>query len=169
MITVYITKEGYYIQGEGVEATLRCSPALDEQGNPIFHELHHTYKVMFLALKEVARKSTIQGDVMVYNDSRIIDELNGKIQPLDDVCRTWQRVIRRELVPSIRSVVMFRKKHAEFIARNVRLGQGMLMPQDPALISELVNRAEKLQTARAQGFKSRVFERFKRMWTHEQQ
>lgn len=167
MITVYVTKEGYYIQGEGVEATLRCSPALDDQGHPIFHELHHTYKVMYLALREVARKETIQGDVMVYNDSRIVDELNGKIQPLDDVCRTWQRVIRRELVPHIRSVVMFRKKHAEFIARNVRTGQCMLTPQDPALISELAERAQRLETTKAQGLKARVYERFRKMWTHE--
>lgn len=169
MITVYVTKEGYYIQGEGVEATLRCSPAMDDQGTPIFHELHHTYKVMYLALKEVARKDAIQGDVMVYNDSRIIDELNGTTQPLDDVCRTWQRVIRRELVPHIRSLVLFRKKHTEFIARNVRAGQCMLTPQDPALISELSDRAQKLETSRARSFKTRAYERFKRMWHNEQQ
>jgi hypothetical protein len=167
MITVFVNKEGYYVAGEGVEATLKCSPATDERGYPIFHELHHTYKVMFLALREVARKQSIQGDVIVYNDSRIIDELNGSIQPLDEICRKWQLAIRRELVPCIRSLVFFRKKTADFVDTKVATGKAMLAPADPAILGELAQRIETAQREQARTFKGRVLDRFKRMWKNE--
>lgn len=167
MITVFVNKEGYYVAGEGVEATLRCSPATDDHGNPIFHELHHTYKVMFLALKEVARKQTITGDVIVYNDSRIIDELNGSIQPLDETCGRWQQTIRRELMPHIRSIVMFRKKATDYIRSQMKIGDTLLSTNTEAL-SELSCRMDKIEQEQIRGFKARVLDRFKRMWKNDQ-
>jgi hypothetical protein len=166
MITVFVTKEGYYVKGEGVEASLRCSPALDSHGNPIFHELHHTYKVMFLALKEVARKGCIKGDVIVYNDSRIIDEMNGNAKPLDEVCQKWQMLFRRQVLPHIRSIVVFRKKASDYIMSQVRLGHSLLTPSDPATINELTERLEKAEVEKIRSFKGRILDRFKRMWTN---
>jgi len=167
MITVYVTKDGYYVAGEGIEAALKCRPATDERGNPIFNEIHHTYKVLFLALKTVARNSGIQGDVMVYNNSRIVDELNGHVPPMDDVCRKWQQTIRRELVPSIRSLVFFRKKNAEFISYKVKSGEALLTPSDPAMMSELAARADRIATEHSRTFKQRALARFKRMWKND--
>lgn len=163
MITVFFNKEGYYVVGEGLEATLKCSPATDELGKPIFHELHHTYKVLFLALKEVARKERIQGDVIVYNDSRIVDELNGQVQPLDEVCGKWQRTIRRELVPHIRSVVSFRKKAADYLKSQIERGEGLLSTNG-ASIESLVTRLDNLERDKVRTFKGRVLDKFKRMW-----
>lgn len=169
MITVFVTKEGYYVAGEGIEATLKCSPATDERGFPIFNEIHHTYKVMFLALKEVARKQRISGDVMVYNDSRIVDELNNQLPPLDDVCRRWQQTIRRELVPCIRSLVFFRKKSAEYVDSRIKAGEALLAPSDPVTLSELASRLDRVERDKARTFKGRVLDRFKRTWNNEQQ
>lgn len=167
MITVFVTKDGYYIAGEGIEASFKCSPATDERGCPIFNEIHHTYKVLFLALKEVARKQSIQGDVLVYNDSRIVDELNGQVQPLDDVCRKWQQTIRRELVPAIRSLVFFRKKTAEYIRSQVKAGEVLLATSDPAKISELAFKLDTITKERARSFKGRAIARFKKMWNND--
>lgn len=164
MITIFVNKDGYYVAGEGIEATLKCSPATDECGHPIFHELHHTYKVMFLALKEVARKQNIQGDIMVYNDSRIVDELNGSLPPFDDICRRWQTAIRRELVPCIRSLVFFRKKATELVNTKVAIGK-TLLTDSPTIAIEL---AQKLEQNKVRSLKGRVLDRFKRMWKNEQ-
>lgn len=168
MITVFVTKEGYYVAGEGVEASFKCSPATDERGNPIFNEIHHTYKVLFLALKEVARKQSIQGDVLVYNDSRIVDELNGHIKPLDDVCRKWQEAIRRELVPTIRSLVFFRKKTGEFVKSQVKIGESILI-NDPAILRELASKLDTVEREKAHSFKQRALTRFKKMWKNAKQ
>jgi hypothetical protein len=167
MILVFVTKDGYYVAGEGVEASFKCSPATDERGYPIFNEIHHTYKVLFLALREVARKRDIQGDVLVYNDTRIVDELNGDVQPLDDVCRKWQQTIRRELVPAIRSLVFFRKKNAEYIKSQVKSGEVLLTPGDPAKLNELATKLTQLEKEAAQSFKTRAIARFKRTWKNE--
>jgi|SRR5689334_10197148 len=169
MITVFVTKEGYYVNGEGVEASLRCSPAVDERGNPIFHELHHVYKVMYMALTQVAKAKTIRGDVMVYNDSRIVDELNGEVGPLDEVCQKWRTVIRREIVAHIRSSVLFRKKASDYIVSKVRSGHSLLTPEDPALMQAISERLEKTEVERVRSFKGRVLDRFRKMWKNEQQ
>lgn len=166
MITVVVSKEGYYINGEGVEAALRCSPALNDCGKPIFHELHHTYKVMFLALQAVARKGAIQGDVIVYNDSRIVDELNGAV-PLDEVCQRWRQTIRREVMPHIRSIVMFRKKAHDFITSRLKSGDSLLTSQDPAVIQELSARVIRAEAEKSRSFKTRVLDSFKRKWKNE--
>lgn len=167
MITVFVTKDGYYVAGEGVEASFKCSPATDERGHPIFNEIHHTYKVLWLALKEVARKQSIQGDVMVYNDSRIIDELNSQLPPLDDTCRRWQQTIRRELVPAIRSLVFFRKKAAEYVKSKVKAGEVLLAPSDSAKVSELASKLDRIEKERARSFKQRAIARFKGIWNND--
>jgi hypothetical protein len=167
MIIVYVTQDGYFVQGEGVEACLRCSPALDDRGNAIFNEIHHTYKVIYMALKEVARKDAIQGDVVVYNDSRIIDELNNVARPMDEVCERWQKCIRREIIPSIRSIVIFRKKAANFIRERVATGQNMLAAPDPAILARAATKIEELDRQMIKSMKNRVVDRFRRMWKHE--
>lgn len=169
MIAVFVSKEGYYIHGDGVEAALRCSQALDDQGNPIFHELHHTYKVMFLALEIVARKQMIHGDVVVYNDSRIIDELNGSIPPLDDVCQRWRQVIRREIMPRVRSIVLFRKRAQDFIAAKMAGVNNLIVQHDPAVMQELAVKSNQMERERSRSTKARVLDRFKRMWKNDKQ
>ncbi len=166
MITVFVSKEGYYLNGEGVEAALRCSPALDDQGNPIFHELHHTYKVLYMALQAVAGKQKIEGDVIVYNDSRIVDELNGNTSFLDEVCERWGRGIRREVLPRIKSIVTFRKKPHAFVVKQIMLGEGMMTDSDQLM--KIATQIEDAKKQQGRNMKSRVLEKFKRMWKNGQ-
>lgn len=167
MIAVFVSKEGYYIHGDGVEAALRCSPALDSEGNPIFHELHHTYKVMFLALQLIAKKASIQGDIIIYNDSRIIDELNGSVPPLDEVCERWRQVIRREIIPHIRSIVTFKKRAQDFIASKITGGDSLLVIHEPERLKQLVDKATEWQLERNLKTKKSVLSRFKGMWRND--
>lgn len=169
MITVAVSTNGYYVVGEGTEATMRCHPATDDFGTPIFHELHHAYKVMFLALQEVARIQNAQGDVIVYNDSRIIDELNGTAPPLDDTCRRWLRAIRRELVPSIRSVVIFRKKSNDYIKMQIKAGESLLATNDPVLLAKLAHQLETNKRETLKNRKARILDCFKRIWRNDKQ
>ena len=109
MITVFLNEDGYYVTGENVDVTQRFSPALTTHGDRIFQTIHHVYKVLYLALCEV-HAMNIQDDVMVYNDSRIIDEINGNVESLDSTCDKWLKILNRRTIPSIKSVVFFRKK-----------------------------------------------------------
>jgi hypothetical protein len=126
MITVFFNETGYYVVGGGIEIAQSCPPALTESGSPVFLTIHHTYWMLFRALKEIQGKKS-QDDVMVYNDSRIIEEMNGVVEPFDDTCDRWQKAIRRNVLPSIRSCVLFRKKPATFVAENVAHGQHTLI------------------------------------------
>lgn len=114
MISVFFNEDGYYVTGESIEISRRCSPALTIRGDKIFQSIHHTYKILFLALCEL-RDIDVTHDVIVYNDSRIIDEVNGVIAPLDDTCQTLLQILRRNTIPSIRSLILFRKKPTNHI------------------------------------------------------
>lgn len=126
MIKIFFNEDGYYIIGEGVEIARRLRVALTEQGDPIFQTIHHTYKVCYLALKELIDLQ-IQDDVIVYNDSRIIEELSTGINSLDDTCAKWQNVILRYVVPNIKSVVFFRKRSMTEVQNVIREGHGKLL------------------------------------------
>jgi len=165
MITIVFNKEGYYVNGEGVEYALRCSPALDDHGNPIFHELHHTYKVLFLALRELVKKSDITGDIIVYNDSRIIDELNSNISPLDETCKRWHQIIRRQLIPRIRSIVFFRKKNSDYIKSQLKNREAMLCV--PNNIGAIASKMDKIEKEETRNFKMRIINNFRKTWKNE--
>jgi len=102
MIVVYFNETGYYVVGGGIEIAQSCPQALTESGTPIFLALHHTYWMLYRALKELQGKEMGE-DVVVYNDSRIIEEMNGVAEPFDNICDRWQKAIRRKLLPAIRS------------------------------------------------------------------
>lgn len=149
--------------GENVEIALRCSPALDERGNAIFQEIHHTYKVFYLALRELTRIK-IEGDVIVYNDSRIIDEFNGNAKPLDEVSQQWQQFIRRDIIARIKPIVIFRKKPIEFVRTQIRVGDKLFVPVNTA---DIAQRSEQLEKRKAKNTRTRVIDRFKRKDTDE--
>lgn len=127
MIRVFFNEDGYYMAGENVEISRRYSPAITERGDRIFQPIHHTYKILYNALCDL-RDTRIKEDVIVFNDSRIIDEINGYCQPLDDVCDQWLKTIRRHVLPSIRSMVIFRKKTSDLIKGSIMDGHRTMMP-----------------------------------------
>lgn len=128
MIKIFFTEEGYYVIGNGVEIARRCSPALTDRGDRIFQPIHHEYKILYLALAELQRIDSKE-DAIVYGSSRIIDEINGLVKPLDEINSSWLQIIRQDILPTIKAVVFFRKKSPDFVQREISAAHGTLMAQ----------------------------------------
>lgn len=166
MIEIFFNKDGYYIRGNSTEASMYCSQALDSRGRPIFQEIHHTYKVLYLALKAIRSNKSLCGDVIVYNDSRIIDEMNGEASYLDEINQAWVRAIRREMISGLRSAIFFRKKPSDFVKSGVELGRSHLITEvSPEMYASIQASAKE----KAVTFKQRALNRFKRIWNDTQQ
>jgi hypothetical protein len=127
VIRVFFNEDGFYVAGESVEISRRSSPAVTERGDKIFQPLHHTYKILYNALVEI-RAMSIKEDVIVYGDSRIIDEVNGQCKPLDETCSQWVKILRRDIIPTVRSVVFFRKKPASQIKEMIGREHARMLP-----------------------------------------
>lgn len=164
MITIFFNENGYYITGDSVEASRRCSPALTIRGDKIFQSLHHTYKILYLALNEL-RDIHIDDDVMVYNDSRIIDEINGSINPLDEICERWLQTLRRDIIPDIRSLIFFRKKPTTYINSTIEHAhQSMLSHIDEKTRQKLTAQENLLHTKIEKARKQKLIQRLKQSW-----
>jgi hypothetical protein len=118
MLQVFFNHSGYFITGETFEASQKVSPRLDTQGKPLFDPLQHLYAVLARALQDL--RGTTCEDIMVYNDTRLIEEVNGVINPLFPAMTNH---VRRVLVPSVKGCVLFRKKPDAFIRTKVEGGQ----------------------------------------------
>ena len=165
MIKVFFNEEGFFIAGEGIEIARRCSPALTSQGDRIFPVLQHTYKILYLALCEL-RSVTVKDDVMVYGDTRIVDEINGATEPLDVQHREWLEIINRHVLPSIPAVVFFRKKPENQVDNEVRRSHDSMIAQvDRRTLegvlkneqSRLEKRAAHIRRKKVQSLKDRWF------------
>ena len=164
MIRVFFTEDGYYVAGENVEITRCCSPALTDRGDRIFQPLHHEYKVLYLALCEL-RNANITDDVMVYGHSRIIDEINGAIHPLDTTCERWLNVLRRNVIPSIRAVVFFRKKATRDVQGAVSKAQQTLSPAiDLRTVEDITASETERQDALVWQKKRKAIARLRTQW-----
>lgn len=118
MITVFINSKGYYIKGNGIEIALSCSPKLDSAGQPFYDEHFQLYAILAKALNALRQREMLE-DVMVYNDTRLIDEMNGVLQPLNSTSAEFRNGIRRQILPEINGTVFFRKKSKHLIDQNV--------------------------------------------------
>jgi hypothetical protein len=167
MITVFVNEDGYYVTGENVDVTRRCSPALTVRGDRIFQVIHHVYKVLFLALCEI-RDMNIRDDIMVYNDSRIVDEINGLVEPLDTTCDEWLKTLNRHTIPSIKSVVFFRKKPTTNVNTTVNDAHtNMLVELSGPEQQKIAERETKLREARTKSRNHRLIDRLKNAWFGE--
>lgn len=128
MIRIFFTEDGYYVAGESIEVTRSCSPALTARGDRIFQPLHHEYKVLYLALSEI-REANISDDIIVYGTSRIIDELNGNVRPLDSTNERWLSVLKRDVIPFIKAVIFFRKKELKAVQQTLADAHGQMLAQ----------------------------------------
>lgn len=127
MIVVYLNSSGYYVTGPDTEIIQRCNRKLGNNGVYVFQEHHHLYMVLFRALQALNKQSL--EDIILYNDTRIIDELNGNLVPLDEWSIKWHDLIMQYIVPSIRGVILFRKKNSSEIDRIVQSKQNMLLKE----------------------------------------
>lgn len=167
MITVFFNGDGYLVTGEGVEAARRCSPALTTRGDLIFQSIHHAYKVLYLALCEVRAMNTME-DVMIYNDSRIIDEINGVVEPLDSTCGDWLQILKRDVIPTVRSVVFFRKRSASHVNSTVESAHDrMLSKLDSRTRQEIAERESKTRKTQLKTRNKRLVDRLKQSWFGE--
>ncbi len=168
MITVFFNEDGYHIAGEGIEIARRCSPAMTEQGDRIFLPHHHTYKVLYLALCEL-REAQVREDIMVYNDSRIIDELIRNTEPLDTTCDEWLKTLQRDVIPKIRSVVFFRKQSTAKITQSLAASHSNMLDQiDRKQRQDIAEREAKTHEANKKAGRKRLVDRFKLSWFGEQ-
>ena len=164
MIRVFFNEDGFYVAGESVEISRRSVPATTERGDKIFQPIHHTYKIVYNALSEL-RSLGIQEDVIVFSDSRIIDEINGYCQPLDEVCDIWVKKLRRDVLPTIRSVVFFRKKPSSFIKETIaREHARMLPPLDANTAREIAANAAKSVLITSQNRRKQARDRLRKSW-----
>jgi hypothetical protein len=122
------------------------------------------YGVLERALRNVQNASSAE-NIAVYNDSRVIEEINGNAEPLDDVCRRWCDVIRQQRLPDIKPVVYFRKKSPDFISDNITRGHLALIhsvdrkQRDRSLKAQAISLA-KQRTTRQQS----AVNRFRQTW-----
>jgi hypothetical protein len=128
MIIAYVNKDGYYIVGQEVECCRKMSPALDQEGNQIFSNSLHLYKVLETLLKEDCFSSQGQREeVIIYNDSRLIDEINGNIHPLIVENRAYRDHLRRNIIPLAKGIIFFRKCSAQFLNSMISKGQSKML------------------------------------------
>jgi hypothetical protein len=167
MIRVFFTEDGYYIVGEGIEVVRSCSPACTERGDRIFQPLHHEYKVLYLALGELCN-TDISDDVMVYGNSRIVDEVNGVVQPLDSTCERWLMLLRRNVIPAVRAVVFFRKKAMNDVQRTLLEAQKALSLQiDNRTLQEVIAAEQDRKDLLAWSNRRKILQKLRDKWFGE--
>jgi hypothetical protein len=121
MILVHLNKDGYYVTGPGIEITRSCSASLEP--------LHHIHIVLWYALLEFVGEE-VREEIVIYNDSRIIEDMNGDTQPIDDFCRHVQTKIRQELLPRIGTKVMFKKENLAKINSSIAAAHDNMLRVD---------------------------------------
>jgi len=126
VIEIYLSYNGYHIKGNGVDAALSCSPKLDENGETFYSEYVQVYVVLAKALNEL-RNRQLSEDITVYNDSRLIDEMNGVVPTIDDLSLEFRDRIRREIMPTIGANIFFRKKSTKIIRQHIALAQDTMI------------------------------------------
>jgi hypothetical protein len=161
MIIVFFNEYGYSIAGDGIEVSQRCSPALTTRGDRIFQPTHHTYKVLYNALCEL-KNMDVKADVMVYNDSRIIDEINGTVEPLDSTCDEWLKSIKRNIIPSIMSIIFFRKRPTVQVDDAIALSHSHMVSEEEK--RKIAKKEENTVEKRIQDRNGRIVSKLKQSW-----
>ena len=125
MIEVYFDRSGYYITGPNIEVAESFSP-LTVGGEMVLTELQHLYVVLYKIFSELTANNSRE-DIIIYNDSRIVDDMNGIINPLDDICEKTRKYMKRKVIPTIKGIILFRKKSTLFIREKIENGQKSLI------------------------------------------
>lgn len=169
MIQLYFNSNGYYIEGEGVEVARSFSPSVDESGRPLIEPLQHLYVVLACALQEVRGCKRSGSDIIVYNDSRIIEDMNSELDADDCVCGEMKSIIRRRVLPHLAGVVLFRKKPASFIEDKVAYGsQTMLQVADRRCLMRMAETMAASIEENARAGKAQRVASLRRAWFGDQ-
>jgi hypothetical protein len=85
-------------------------------------------------LDEIDRRET-EAHYYIYNDSRVIDDMNGAT-PMDVWCDSTRAYINARLLPDINGLVLFKKKPADTISSEINLGKETLLLVDPTILQK---------------------------------
>lgn len=159
MANAYFAENGYYINGEGAEISRSCSPL------PYIDTYHHLYGILIALLIEI-KKTKIDDDIIIYGSSRVIDEMNGVCECLDEIGQASKNYIIRNIKPQIKPVIFFRKKSQEWISERIEKGHKMLElgPEDERKRQAAVQRTIEYLERKKESLKQSRIENFKRRW-----
>lgn len=104
-----------------MDITRSCSESLEP--------LHHLHIVLWYTLLEFVGKE-IKENVLIYNDTRLIEDMNGDTRPIDEFCRRVQGKIRQELLPRIGTKVIFKKASAAKINGSISAAHDTMLKVD---------------------------------------
>lgn len=106
-VKAYFTGAGYTISGPDIYLVVSLTPLIDQNGNPLFTDKEHLYRVLIALLKELIY---IKANVIyIYNNTAIVEEMNG-LKPSDSWAEIIVSYIQRNIMPKINSIVYFNKE-----------------------------------------------------------
>ncbi len=155
MPNLYFNKLGYYVNGDGIEIARSCPPLTFRGGDePVLEPVQHLYAVLIKALLDL-KQYDLTEDITVYNDSRIVDEMEG-MASLDATCTESVRFIRQHIIPVLPTIVWFRKKDGGWVDAKVRSGHRRMIEvvdvrtrdRKAARIAELLDGKKRSRQAR---------------------
>jgi hypothetical protein len=116
MIHCYFDTSSYYIIGKEIEvySTLK---------NPEIDSLRQSYWALLMLLPELALE---KDNITIHTDTRLIDEMNGEIGPLDDWTRQAKHIVN-QMTASLCGIVLFRKLDATKLAKSINSGREKLI------------------------------------------
>jgi hypothetical protein len=119
MINCYLSHAGYYIvAASGLEVAGETPFSFKEDGSRIYDDLQHTYLVLAAALANV---SGVKDTIFIYNNSRLIDDMNG-LPTLGEWYDKVRGVIKRILIPETGGIVLFKKSDANTLDAHIKAG-----------------------------------------------
>lgn len=110
MTEIFLGTSGYLISGAH-ESIFKCLKPEGLDSN-IF-----LYQLLYGSLTEVR---AIDDQITVYNDSRLVEELNGVVKPLTLEAQAWLLFIRRHVIPKTKGRIFFNKRSNEFIEEKMK-------------------------------------------------
>jgi len=165
MMELAFNEAGYYVRGVTHESSMAVTPRTDPEGNLVFHSLEQQYAVLIRALTEISGHE-VSEDIIVYNDTRIIEELSGIADPMFPEMTNH---VRRNIIPEIKGCVWFHKKSPAFVQGRVQEGiDGLVNTLDAGTRTKQALESER-RSLRATDEKKRIrVHRLKRGWLHPQ-
>ncbi len=115
MTHCYFDGDSYYIIGTNIEV---FSVLKNQETDPI----KRAYWAFIMLIPELEGE---KDNVTFYNDSRVIDEMNGSVHPLDDWTREAKR-IANQMLASLYSIALFRKLDNSKLLKKIEIGRGSL-------------------------------------------
>lgn len=119
---------GFVITGKDIDIKFNCSP------NKFWDPIDQLYIILIKALSELKNH---QANIICYNDSKIIEELNGSIKTISDTSKILRDTVLRKIIPTMKGFVFFEKRAVNIPPFRYK--------DPPVLLEKKINKAEKLK------------------------